>query len=360
MYIKNMNKLKYAKKSLTFDDIQIIPKYSEIESRNECQTRTKITKNFWIERPYISSPMDTVTGYEMAKRMMELGGLGCIHRFMSIDEEVDIVERLKHDRGFLGNYKYPICASVGVNESEVERVVKLINAGCDIILIDVAHGNTLLVKNMIGYIKDTAKEYGKNVDVIAGNVATKQGARNLVEWGADAIRCGIGGGSLCETRIRSGVGIAQASAIEECVEGADGIPVIADGGIKMVGDIAKAIGLGASTVMIGSLFSGTKETPGSIEKVGMFPNEKLYKKYRGSASLETKKAHGLDEKNVEGNSKLVLYKGKVKRLVDAFDDGLKSSMSYVNARTIEEFINRCDFVEITSNGVIEAKPHLLV
>lgn len=350
-----MYKLNNLEVSLTFDDIQILPKYSEIQSRSECNISTKVTKTFKIDKPYISAPMDTVTGYEMAKRMMELSGLGCIHRFMSIDESVEIVEKLKYDRGFLGKYKYPICASVGVTEGEKERVDKLINAGCDIILIDVAHGNTIMTKNMIKYIK----EVDEFVNVIAGNVATAEGARNLILWGADAIRCGIGGGSLCETRTRSGIGIGQATAISECVKGAMGFPVIADGGIRTVGDIAKAIALGADTVMIGSLLSGTKETPGTIEKIGVFPNEQLYKKYRGSASLETKRAYKLDEKNVEGNSKLVPYKGKIKRLIDNFDDGLKSAMSYTNSLNIPQFYHNSEFIKVTSNGVIEAKPHLL-
>jgi IMP dehydrogenase len=138
-----------------------------------------------------------------------------------------------------------------------------------------------------------------------------------------------------------------------------GVPVIADGGIKLVGDVAKALALGSDSVMLGSLLSGTKESPGNIYKTGSFPNEQLYKRYRGSASLETKNVHNLSEKNVEGNSKLIPYKGKIKRIISDIDDGLKSSMSYVNAKNLTKFQANSDFVKVTQNGMIEARPHLL-
>ena len=337
------------KKALTFDDIQIIPLYSEIESRNNCSLNTKFTKNYKIDLPYVASPMDTVTGEEMAMKIASIGGVGCIHRFMSVADQVSIVKKLS-----LINVN-PTCASVGVNE--FNRINELIENGVSVILIDVAHGNTKMVKNTIEYIKTIYH----NIDVIAGNVATKNGARNLCEWGADAIRCGIGNGSLCETRIRSGVGIPQVTAIKDVVDVADGygVPVIADGGIRMPGDAAKALALGASSVMLGSVLAGTKETPGTIERVGMWPNEQLYKKYRGSASLETKKEHKLSEKHVEGNSKLIPYKGKISRLINDLNDGITSAMSYVNAIDLVQFKNNSYFIETTQAGIIEAKPFLL-
>jgi IMP dehydrogenase len=337
--------------ALTYDDIQIIPKYSEIEHRNDCNIETRFTKNFKIQTPYVSSPMDTVTESNMAIEISKLGGIGCIHRFMSIDDQIIEINKIKNILP-----SSPICVSVGVKDNN--RIDKVIENGANIILIDVAHGNTLMVKNTIKYIKS---KYS-NIDVIAGNIATSEGAKNLCEWGSDAIRVGIGNGSLCETRTRTGIGIPQVTALIDCISVANkyNVPVIADGGIRIIGDIAKALALGASSVMLGSILSGTKESPGNIEKMGIWPNEQLFKKYRGSASLDTKKDHNLEEKNVEGNSKIIPYKGKIKRLIRDINDGLKSSMSYVNANNLIEFKNNSRFVKITQNGVIEAKPHLLL
>lgn len=170
--------------------------------------------------------------------------------------------------------------------------------------------------------------------------------------------------SLCETRIRTGIGIPQVTALIDCIRGIEDsgidIPVIADGGIKTTGDVAKALSLGADTVMLGSLLAGTRESPGEIQRMGVWPNEQLFKKYRGSASAETKRAHGMEEKNVEGNSKLIPYKGKVGRIINDIHDGVRSSMSYVNATTIGEFHANAKHVLITQNGLIEAKPHLLL
>jgi len=339
--------------SLTYDDVQIVPEYSEIESRSLCNISTRFTKNFNIDIPIVSSPMDTVTGTKMAIEISKLGGVGCIHRFMSISEQTkavyDVYKETKNPK------TTSICAAIGVKNYE-ERLDTLIKNGANVILIDVAHGNTLLVKNTIAYIK---KNY--SVDVIAGNVATFEGAENLCKWGADAVRCGIGNGSVCETRIRSGIGVPQITALIECSKACKfyGVPLIADGGIRLIGDIAKAIAIGnADSVMLGSLLSGTKESPGSIQKVGKWPNEQLYKKYRGSASLDTKISNNISEKNVEGNSTLVPYKGKIKRIINDINDGLRSSMSYTNSLNLKEF-KSSKFVTVTQSGIIEATPHLL-
>jgi IMP dehydrogenase len=344
------------KKSLTYDDIQIIPRYSKIKSRLNCDLTTNFTKNFKIEKPYVSSPMDTVTEGDMSIRMMELGGVGCVHRFISIENQIDILNRIVKRKEELGLIDYPVCISVGVKTS-VDEMTKLVESGANVILIDVAHGNTSLVKKTIALIKNNFPK----IDIIAGNIATSEGAKNLCKWGVSAIRVGIGNGSLCETRIRTGIGIPQVTALLDTVKVAKkfGVPVIADGGIRYIGDVTKALALGASSVMFGSILSGTKESPGSIEKMGQWPNEQLFKKYRGSASLDTKKSHNLEEKNVEGNSKIIPYKGKVKRLIDDINDGVKSGMSYVNAKNLYELNKKSKFIKITQSGIIEAKPHLL-
>ena len=182
----------------------------------------------------------------------------------------------------------------------------------------------------------------------------------MCEAGADAVRVGVGSGSLCSTRIQTGVGIPMVSAIRDVVSVCDdyGISVIADGGIRTPGDVAKAIVAGADCVMLGNLLSGTKETPGSITKTGMWPNEVLQKKYRGSASLEAKSDRG-ETHNVEGYSTTIPYKGKVKRIINDILDGLKSSMSYVGASNLEEFQSMAEFVRVTNSGINEAKPYLI-
>ncbi len=343
--------MKYA---YTFDDIQIIPKYSEVDSRGKCNLVTNFTKQYKIGTPLVASPMDTVTEYNMAVTIGSYGGVGVVHRFMTIERQANQVRKIKEQEKL-------VAAAIGATADYKERAQELVNAGAIVLLIDVAHGNTKQVKDAISWCKENLPNY---VDVIAGNVATYEGAKNLVEWGADAIRVGIGNGSLCETRIRTGIGIPQVTALIDCVRAVEesGIdaPIIADGGVRMTGDVAKAISLGADSVMLGSLLAGTRESPGEIQRMGMWPNEQLFKKYRGSASAEVKQVHGLEEKNVEGNSKLIPYKGKVERVINDINDGVRSAMSYVNATTIREFQVKSEHILITQNGLIEAKPHLLL
>ena len=343
--------MKYA---YTFDDLQIIPRYSEVESRSQCNLTTRFTKQYKLGTPLVASPMDTVTEYNMAIAIASHGGVGIIHRFMSIETQSSQVRKVKEREKL-------VSAAIGATGDYQERASALVNAGAIVLLIDVAHGNTKQVRDAIKWCKENLPEY---VDVIAGNVATYEGSRNLAEWGADAIRVGIGNGSLCETRIRTGVGIPQVTALIESVRAVEesgiDVPIIADGGIRMTGDVAKALSLGVDSVMLGSLLAGTRESPGEIQRMGIWPNEQLFKKYRGSASAEVKQVHGLEEKNVEGNSKLIPYKGKVERIINDIRDGVRSSMSYVNAKTITEFHTNSEHVLITQNGLIEAKPHLLL
>ena len=343
--------MKYA---YTFDDIQIIPAYSEVESRSQCNLTTRFTKQYKLGTPLVASPMDTVTEYNMAIAIASHGGVGIVHRFMSIEKQADQVRKIKEQEKL-------VSAAIGATGDYKERAQELVNAGAIVLLIDVAHGNTKQVRDAITWCKQNLPNY---VDVIAGNVATYDGAKNLAKWGADAIRVGIGNGSLCETRIRTGIGIPQVTALIESIRAVEesgiDVPIIADGGIRMTGDVAKALSLGADSVMLGSLLAGTRESPGEIHRMGIWPNEQLFKKYRGSASAEVKQVHGLEEKNVEGNSKLIPYKGKVERIVSDISDGVRSAMSYVDATTIEEFQAKSEHILITQNGLIEAKPHLLL
>jgi len=340
------------KKCYTYDDVNIVPKFSEISSRGNIDISTRFTKNTKLRIPIVSSPMDTITESEMAKDLMTRGGVGIIHRFMSIEEQagnVDSVLKFRHEH----HDGLPICAAVGVKDDYIERAQELVEKGCDVLLIDVAHGHHRLVGEAINEIKKNIQ----GVEVVAGNIATREGATYLCERGADGIRAGIGNGSLCETRIRTGVGVPQVSALLDIVNVCDkfDVPVIADGGIRYIGDVCKGLACGADSVMLGSLLSGTKETPGTIEKIGKWPNEQLFKKYRGSASRDSKGS----DKNVEGNHKVIPYKGKAFRILSDITDGIRSSFSYVGANNISEYHGKVEFVEVTQAGVIEAKPHLL-
>ena len=374
------------KTNLTFDDVQIVPRYSELKSRQDVNLNTKFTKKTTLHRtPIVAAPMDTICEYKMAKQLLDQGSVGVLHRFRSIEKQALDMKRLwnrweswynigdpdedrtDHHRIFDEWFAYeaqkdedfwttrPLCAAVGVTGDYMERAQELVNNGCNVLLIDVAHGHHKLVKDAIRRIKNET-----NVEVIAGSIATKESATHLIEWGADALRVGIGNGSLCETRIRTGVGVPQVSAlIDVCsVANDNSVPVISDGGVRYVGDVAKSLGLGADSVMVGSLLSGTKETPGEIIKQGEWPNERLYKKYRGSASLDSKSNRG-ESGNVEGNSKIVEYKGKVIRIISDIRDGLRSSFSYVGASNLLDFQAKCEFVRTTQAGQVEAKPHLL-
>jgi len=347
------------RRTLTYDDVNIVPKYSELKSREDVKLNTRFTKNTELTIPIVSTPMDTVTEYDMAREMMEWGGVGIVHRFMSIEEQAGTMKKLWYMPGtdhIVVKNNLPRCASIGVKGDYLERAQELVNKGGNVLVIDVAHGHHKLVGEAIEKIKKNIS----GVEIVAGSVATGEACEYLCEKGADAIRVGIGNGSLCETRIRTGVGIPQVSALIDCVAVADTFdtPVIADGGVRTIGDVCKGLACGADTIMLGSLLSGTKETPGTIEKIGEWPNEMLYKKYRGSASLDSKHDRG-DDKNVEGNHKVIPYKGKVKRILKDIQDGISSAFSYVGANNISEFHSNVELIQVTRAGNIEGKPHLL-
>ena len=391
---------------LTYDDVNIVPKFSEVLSRENVDLSTRFTKKTTLSIPIVSSPMDTVTEYKMAREMLDMGGVGVIHRFQSIENQAEQMKRVwrqwdswyniggdkdrtDHTQVFEDWYKgvyhwnspptksdyedlhellwfadeaqrdedywskRPLCAAIGTTGDYLERAQELVNNGCNVLLIDVAHGHHKLVGDALEKIKNDIPR----VEVVAGNIATREGAEFLLQSGADGIRVGIGNGSLCETRIRTGVGLPQVSTLLDVVTICDDfdVPCIADGGIRNIGDVCKGLGCGADSVMLGSLLSGTKESPGQIEKIGQWPNEKLFKKYRGSASRDSKG----NDKNVEGNHKVVPYKGKVHRLLSDIKDGIRSSFSYVGANNLSEYHSKVEFVRVTQAGTIEAKPHLI-
>ena len=355
------------KNYLTYDDIQLVPQYSEIPSRTQINLKTLVSRRYGILNPIVASPMDTVCELEMAYKIFLLGGVGCIHRFNTIQEQSKIIKELYHriyseewgnqfeswgvmvDNWHSEIPHIPIMASIGVSESDKDRAKSLVDSGCNIIVIDVAHGHHKNVEKMLMWCKNNLDD---KVDIIAGNIATKEAAQELESWGADGLRVGIGGGSLCTTRVKTGFGVPNVSCLEDIISVAK-TPVMADGGIRSSGDISKALAIGASSVMLGSLIAGTDEAPGQIVET----QKGLYKRYRGSASLETKVTHGQKARNVEGESTTIPYKGGVKFIVNGLIDGVKSALSYGGAKDLEDF--NPPYVKVTNSGINEAKPHLL-
>jgi IMP dehydrogenase len=353
------------KTSYTYDDIQLIPAYSEVESRSKISLKTKLSRNFNIMLPFIASPMDTVCESEMAIKLLKLGGVGCIHRFMSIEEQAKQVKEVQlflyNNKEALqpvwGDERKPIMAAIGATGDYLERAEVLVHEGANVILIDVAHGHHLNVKRATEKLIHFRTNSGINFDIIGGSISTYQSAKDLCEWGVDGVRVGVGNGSMCTTRIETGHGIPSVTAIDQCVlgclDGSNGeVPVIADGGIRNAGDVSKAIAVGADSVMLGSLFAGTHEAPGLVIEQG----NQLFKRYRGSASLETKSIHNQSTRKYSSVSSTI----RVKYMVYRLRDGLQSALSYSGAHSISEYHSKADWVIVTNAGVVEAKPHGLI
>ena len=340
----NWQEIKKRERGLTFDDVLMIPRKSEVRSRKDPGLKTQVTKNISIDIPIVSSNMDTITESGMAIALHKLGGLGILHRFMSIEQQILEVAMVK--KAGAKN----ISASIGVNADFKERAEKLINAGVNIMTIDIAHGHSIQMMETLKWLKDTYS----NIEVIAGNLATPEAARDLIEAGADAIKVGIGPGSMCTTRIITGCGVPQLTAIALCTEVAESynIPVIADGGIRTSGDIVKALAAGASCVMLGSMLSGTIETPGDIINGR--------KQYRGMASKSAQvswRGEVPPGMAPEGESTTVNVKGPVEVVIHELLGGIRSGMSYVNATTIKEIREKAQFMEMTPNGISESRAH---
>ncbi|MEZ0391318.1 MAG: guanosine monophosphate reductase [Pseudobdellovibrionaceae bacterium] len=336
--------IKTRGRGLTFDDVLIVPSKSEVRSRRDPSLSSKLTKKLSLETPIISANMDTVTEAEMAISMNSLGGVGILHRFVTIDEQVAFVQKVKSSGAKI------LSASIGVNGDYKERALALIKAGVNVMTIDIAHGHSSAMIDVMKWLKDTQPE----IEIIAGNMAMPEAAKELIEAGADAIKVGIGPGSMCTTRIITGAGVPQLTAIALCAEVAEdyGVPVIADGGIKTSGDIVKAFAAGASTVMLGSMLAGTIETPGEIQNGR--------KQYRGMASrsAQVNWRGGLPEGMApEGESTFVSVKGHVKDVIMELTGGIRSGMSYINATSISEIRDKARLIEMSSAGYSESRAH---
>lgn len=343
--------------ALTYDDITLVPQKSWIKTRKDISIRTKVSKNYYIDVPIIASPMDTVVGEKMIYTMGKLGGLAIMHRFVSIDEQIRILKSVQEKWGW-ESIRPIVGASIGVKDIDYENAIRLLEeAHVNIILIDIAHGHCEMMREMLSKLVKLKEKY--KFDIIAGNVATAEATEDLIRWGADGIRCGIGGGSCCSSRIKAATGIPMITSINECYEASKitGIPIMADGGIRYEGDVAKAISAGADCVMVGSLLAGTDESPGDLIDSDYYLNSGKVKVFRGSASRECKIERG-EKDFVEGVSKYIPYKGSVESVINKIKDGLRSAMSYSGTMDIREFKENSILRKVTNNGVIEASPHL--
>lgn len=470
-----MSEEKITQLGLTFDDVLLVPAYSEV-TPDLVQTRTRLTRNIWLNLPLVSSAMDTVTETAMAIAMARAGGMGILHKNMPLEQQAEMVRKVKRSEsgmivdpitlpphalledaeGLMHEYRisgvpivdeggkllgivtnrdlrfeddlqqrvdaimtrdelitvpqgttlesaremfkqhkvekllvvdssyrltglitikdlqkrldFPnaakdslgrllVGAAVGISKDFEARAEALVAAGTDVLVLDSAHGHS---KNILEGVKFLKKSYPK-LEVIAGNVATTSGAAALVDAGVDAVKCGIGAGAICTTRVVTGVGVAQISAVMDCVSSAGDVPVIADGGIKQTGDIAKAIAAGASSVMIGGLFAGTDEAPGET----ILREGRKYKTYRGMGSAGAMSAGSSDRYFQSGTRKfvpegiegIVPYKGSVSDVIYQMVGGLKAAMGYTGSASIEHLRLHAQFTRITMAGLIESHPH---
>jgi IMP dehydrogenase len=338
------NQVKTRGRALTYDDVLIVPQKSDVRSRREPDLSTRLTKNIKISKPFISANMDTITETDMAIAMHNEGGFGILHRFMSISDQVAQIEKMK-----AAGVRY-LGASIGVNQDFKDRAKGLIDAGVNVMTIDIAHGHSVSMLETLKWLKDTYP----SVEVIAGNVATPQATRDLIEAGADAIKVGIGPGSMCTTRIITGCGVPQLTAVALCAEvaiAAD-VPLIADGGIKTSGDVVKALAAGADTVMLGSILSGTLETPGEIRH-----GKKQYRGMASKAAQVSWRGEVPEGMAPEGEATYVAIKGRVSDVINELSGGLRSGMSYINALTVREMRDNAVFLEMSSSGLSESRAH---
>ncbi|MGO1725150.1 MAG: IMP dehydrogenase [Lactobacillus delbrueckii] len=363
---------KFDKEGITFDDVLLIPAESHVLP-NEVDLSTQLAPNLKLNIPLISAGMDTVTEGRMAAAMAKMGGLGVVHKNLSIQAQADEVRLAKNTpvtaedthAAVDKDGKLLVAAAVGVTSDTFERAEALFEAGADAIVIDTAHGHSAGVLRKIKEIRD---HFPHNT-LIAGNVATAEGTRALFEAGVDVVKVGIGPGSICTTRVVAGVGVPQLTAIYDAADVARefGKPIIADGGIKYSGDVVKALAAGGNAVMLGSMLSGTEEAPGDVQQGS---DGRLVKSYRGMGSVGAMSQQhgssdryfqgGVNEANKlvpEGIEAVVSYKGTVSNVVYQILGGLRSGMGYCGAENIDKLIETAQFVRISNAGLRESHPH---
>ena len=342
------------KESLTFDDVLLLPKYSDVLP-SETEISVDLTKKISLKVPFLSSAMDTVTESQMAIAIASEGGLGVIHRNLDIKNQTKELKKVKKRKLCVG-------AAVGTSREDIARAKSLIDNGCDLLVLDTAHGHSKKVLVTLSRLK----KIKSSIPICVGNIATGEAAKKLYNAGADIIKVGIGPGSICTTRMVAGIGVPQISAVMDVKQSIKNknIKIISDGGIKFSGDIAKALAAGADAIMMGSIFAGTDESPGKKFKI----NGKFYKNYRGMGSIgamSSGSANRYFQKKFKNKSKFVPegvegrveYKGNVSKIIYQLKGGLRSSMGYIGARNLSQIKKNAEFIKITKAGFYESMVH---
>ncbi len=331
------------KRALSYDDVLLVPQKSNILSRGEISLlRTLGNQEYSL--PIIASPMDTVTESKMSDAMSSSGALGIIHRYNTIKEQCEIVSSCTTPN---------LAAAIGVSGDYLKRAKQLVERGVKTLCVDVAHGHHTLMESALKVLKDT---FGSQITIIAGNVATPEALCDLAHWGADAVRVGIGGGSICSTRIQTGHGQPTFQSVLDCRDASTSVSIIADGGIRTAGDIVKSLAAGADFVMLGSMLAGTQQAPGDVFTTN---KNKKYKVYRGMASPEAQVDWRGEARSLEGVSTTIPFKGSVVPILDALKQNIRSGLSYSGARDITEFQAISKFIMQTASGIMESGTHIV-
>ena len=338
------------KKTLSFDDVLLVPSYSDIKSRGEVDLSVDMGGNLNLSLPIIASPMDSVSEDEMALAMADAGGISIIHRYNTIERQVELIKRVIAE-----HYPINVGAAVGVTGDYLERAYAIRAAGVNTICVDIAHGHHTLMKEALDTLRN---KFNNSLHIMAGNVATLEGFNDLADWGADSIRVGIGGGSICSTRLQTGHGVPTLQSVMDCAKSDRDARLIADGGIKTSGDVVKALAAGADAVMLGSMLAGTDETPGGVF-VDKYGDGLDYKVYRGMASRNAQMDWRGKSSSPEGISTTVRYKGPVLDVLQDLTGGIKSGFSYSGARTLSELHAKAEFIRQTLAGQSESNTHIL-
>jgi len=336
------------KEAVTYDDMLLVPQYSDITSRSEVNISSWLNSKHSLELPIIASPMDTVSEVDMSIAMAQAGGLAVIHRYNTIPEQGALVSQVaSHVSTSL------TAAAIGVTGDYLERATTVVSLGANVLCVDVAHGHHIMMKKALEQLR---KAFGEDIYIIAGNVCTLEGVNDVSDWGANAVRCNIGGGSICSTRIVTGHGLPGLQTLFDCARTDRDVKIIADGGIKTSGDIVKALAAGADFVMCGSLLAGTTESPGQIITL---PDGTRMKEYRGMASKDAQMDWRNKSSTPEGVASYIPYKGSVTDILQDLLGGIQSGLSYTGARTIAGLQHKAEWARQTSAGTIESGTHIL-